>query len=67
MPLTVVINKKRLPKMTLPEQENIIYHTDLLTEDEVTQKMNQHGIHLCPSEAEGFGHYFKRSPVGHNL
>ena len=28
-----------------------------LSEEEVLRLMNTHGVHLCPSRTEGFGHY----------
>lgn len=36
---------------------NIHVITDMLTDDSVASIQNEYGIHLCPSEAEGFGHY----------
>ena len=36
---------------------NIEYITKYLDDEVLCQYQNSHGIHLCPSEAEGFGHY----------
>lgn len=36
---------------------NIHVITDMLTDESVTAMQNEFGVHLCPSEAEGFGHY----------
>ncbi len=36
---------------------NIHLITEELSERELSQLMNLHGVHLCLSEAEGFGHY----------
>jgi glycosyltransferase involved in cell wall biosynthesis len=35
---------------------NINFITTFLSEDELIKMINEHGIHLCPSESEGFGH-----------
>lgn len=35
---------------------NIEIISEFITEDELDDLLNQHGIHICPSEAEGFGH-----------
>lgn len=36
---------------------NIQLRVGSLTQEELVTHMNERGIHLCPSEAEGFGHY----------
>jgi glycosyltransferase involved in cell wall biosynthesis len=36
---------------------NVRVHREFATEEMVNQTENRCGIHLCPSEAEGFGHY----------
>jgi len=36
--------------------DNINFITDFLSENELKELINQCGIHLCPSESEGFGH-----------
>jgi hypothetical protein len=36
---------------------NVRIHREFATEDVVNQTENRCGIHLCPSEAEGYGHY----------
>lgn len=35
---------------------NIKVVTDFLTDSDLNQRMNSSGVHLCTSEAEGFGH-----------
>jgi hypothetical protein len=61
MPLTVVINTDRLPKVQLRELTNITYVTSRLSDAELTDHLNQHPIHICPSETEGFGHYLNEA------
>jgi glycosyltransferase involved in cell wall biosynthesis len=41
---------------SLPPQANIEIIDHWLSEKELTQLKNECGIHVCPSEAEGFGH-----------
>ncbi|MEX0322350.1 MAG: glycosyltransferase [Puniceicoccaceae bacterium] len=41
----------------IPQTDNIELIEDWLDEDEFLRIQNEHGIHLCPSEMEGFGHY----------
>ncbi len=36
---------------------NIEYLTEFLDDPTLCQYQNVHGIHLCPSQSEGFGHY----------
>jgi glycosyltransferase involved in cell wall biosynthesis len=38
-------------------QRNLKFITTFIPEKELRQLQNQCGIHLCPSETEGFGHY----------
>ncbi len=40
-----------------PVCANIHYYSNYLTEKALLNLTNQCGIHLCPSETEGFGHY----------
>jgi hypothetical protein len=42
-------------------QSNITYHGDRVSDDSLKTKMNQAGIHLCLSQAEGFGHYLNEA------
>lgn len=39
------------------EQDNITYSTKRLNGDEYKKLVNEHGIHVCCSEMEGYGHY----------
>lgn len=53
--LTIVQNKlKFIERKILP---NLTYIWDYLPEQELKELQNKCGVHLCPSEAEGFGHY----------
>ncbi len=54
------------PRLTIKQKQNsstkiaapnIEYITKYLDDEVLCQYQNSHGIHLCPSEAEGFGHY----------
>ncbi|MCP2728295.1 glycosyltransferase [Limnofasciculus baicalensis] len=52
--LTIKQKQNSSTKITAP---NIEYITKYLDDEVLCQYQNSHGIHLCPSEAEGFGHY----------
>ena len=53
--LTVVTkNPQLLAKYTA---KNICIVSKALSDVALRQIQNEHGIHVCPSEAEGFGHY----------
>lgn len=43
-------------KMLNPHLNNVEVLSQFLAEKKLTQLQNQCGIHLCPSETEGFGH-----------
>jgi glycosyltransferase involved in cell wall biosynthesis len=36
---------------------NVAYRCEYLDDAVLRREQNAHGVHLCPSEAEGFGHY----------
>lgn len=40
-----------------PQSQNMIIHNGLLREKEFIRVQNEHGLHICTSQAEGFGHY----------
>ena len=50
--LTVVQSLPGVPKLALP---NVKHLTSRLNDGELRRMQNAHAIHLCPSEAEGFG------------
>lgn len=53
--LTIVSTNKNWKKnYPLP---NVIFITHFIDSNQLKNEMNQIGIHLCISEAEGFGHY----------
>lgn len=59
------IKNPQWPQLTLvktdvsayPSAQNILYRFGYLPIEEVKELQNKHGIHICPSETEGFGHY----------
>jgi len=40
-----------------PQIENIHTITGFIPSEELIEIQNSHGLHICPSQAEGFGHY----------
>lgn len=52
--LTVVQNPKHARPATAA---NIDLRHQYLADDELRELQNRHGVHVCPSETEGFGHY----------
>ena len=41
--------------------ENIHFQTDFVPKEELSRIQNTHGIHVCPSNVEGFGHYINEA------
>lgn len=52
--LTIIQCKENAPK-TAPNNVRLI--TDYLSNEEIKKQLNSHGIHLCTSSSEGWGHY----------
>ena len=48
-------------KLIKKQQDNIKYIDRRLTEDDLNTIMNSHGIHICTSSTEGFGHYINEA------
>lgn len=63
--LNVWEKRNDIPKLTYmqgkdqyhPDSENIYMSDRLIVQDEFIRIQNEHGLHICPSQAEGFGHY----------
>ncbi len=51
--LTIVQHPERARVVNLP---NVRWVVDYVPDDELVELQNRHGIHLQPSEAEGYGH-----------
>ncbi len=51
--LTAVVNRSS----PTTNAENINLMTEYLPDEELLRLQNSHGVHICCSEAEGFGHY----------
>jgi glycosyltransferase involved in cell wall biosynthesis len=58
--LTVVwspIDSYGKPRQRLEVAPNVRVINERLTDEAIFRLINEHGVHLCPSETEGFGHY----------
>jgi|Laugresu1bdmlbsd_1035121.scaffolds.fasta_scaffold04635_3 hypothetical protein len=62
-PLLTIIcrNKKILDNVEIKDNKNINLINKYLTEEELTYEINKNGIHICPSNHEGFGHYINEA------
>ena len=58
--LKVVYNAKH-SKVEERAADNIVYLRERLDENDLRSLMTQSGVHICPSEAEGFGHYLNEA------
>lgn len=59
--LTVVYNSQHNTNLIEKNQSNISYLRERLSDDRLRELMNISGVHICPSEAEGFGHYLNEA------
>ncbi len=55
--LTVIQNPKRYTRKSPVIADNIDYILEYLDDKKLKKLQNENLFHLCPSEAEGFGHY----------
>jgi hypothetical protein len=55
-PLVIIQNQRNRPTVKYVPAQNIEYMDNYLDEARLCQYQNSSGIHLCPSETEGFGH-----------
>ncbi|ADI38796.1 putative glycosyltransferase [Waddlia chondrophila WSU 86-1044] len=58
-PLLTVISKKKAPPSDLTP--NVKWEQKYVSKEELLDVLNRSAIHLCPSEAEGFGHYISEA------
>lgn len=58
--ITILYSPKDV-KIVPKEQTNIKYVTERLSDKDLNVLMNESGIHICCSEAEGFGHYIQEA------
>jgi glycosyltransferase involved in cell wall biosynthesis len=56
-----IVYSPRDVKLQRKEQSNIIYYDQRLSDEDLVHLMNMCGVHICPSEAEGFGHYLNEA------
>lgn len=54
MPQTTILRRGRFEQIA---QENLTWITTRISENDLRDLQNRYGIHLCPSETEGWGHY----------
>ncbi len=54
-PLTIIQNPQKAQRIN--NTDNIEHITQYMDDKILLEYQNSYGIHLCPSEAEGFGHY----------
>lgn len=59
------IRNPRLPHLTVLrrispptlDRKNFLWVSEYIAKEDLIERQNRNGIHLCPSETEGFGHY----------
>ncbi len=56
-PMLHLVGENISPSTSASSYANIHYYPKRLSEKELIHLTNSCGIHLCPSETEGFGHY----------
>src|SRR5690606_13808773 len=56
--LTIVQHPRRAKPIGVPNIRHVVRYVE---SSELTALQNRHGIHLCPSRVEGFGHYINEA------
>ncbi len=56
-PRLTVVQHPKVAQLGATRPSNIVHRIDYLDATELRRLQNSHRFHLCPSEAEGFGHY----------
>ena len=59
--LSLDIKEIRIFSRDEKKQDNIVYYKERVDDDKLIEFMNKFYYHLCPSEAEGFGHYINEA------
>ena len=52
--LTLIQHKSNAPEQV---PANVVLISEYISSEELVQHLNKHGVHLCPSLSEGWGHY----------
>ncbi len=64
--LTIVYSPKDV-KLNEKKTSNINYITQMMSEQDLNQLMNESYFHLCCSETEGYGHYINEAKSCHSI
>ena len=59
--LHLIANSENNSITLSPDKDNIVIYKEMLSDATLISLMNKCGVHICPSEAEGFGHYLNEA------